>query len=73
MGHWLVEKIALLIEGHRIGLGIARNVGGARHDGVIALLRIPKELEPGPRIVRLPTRQISVGPSAAGISAPFYA
>ena len=39
----LVEQVALLIEGHLIGLGVAHDVGGPRHDHALARLRVPDE------------------------------
>ena len=47
-GRGLVEEVALLIEGHLVGLGVANHVGGPGHRGVHTGGRLPVELEARP-------------------------
>lgn len=68
----LVEQIALLVERHSIRLGVALDIGGSGHDGVLAGGRRPFELELGPRILGLRGEHPGVLPIRPAVVAPLH-
>ena len=74
-GVWqgLVEQVALLVVWHAVRLRVALRVRGPRGDGDLPRLRVPLELEPRPRVVRLIARKLRLAPRAPGVCAPLHA
>lgn len=66
----LVEQITFLVKWHAVGLWVARDIDGARHERMVAAYRVPDKFEAGPGTRGLVSGQNGVRPGMSRIGAP---